>query len=117
MMVKVDVKCPFCAQTASVKKYGPGSAGHQHYRCQACCRSFQVDYEYRACQPGMKEQVVDLAMYNAGIRNPQGLAVNPWSGALWLHEHGLRGGDEINIPKKGKIMAGRWLHGALTIAV
>lgn len=25
----------------------------------------------------MKEQVVDLAMYNAGIRNPQGLAVNP----------------------------------------
>lgn len=116
-MAKVDVKCPFCAQTASVKKYGPGSAGHQHYRCQACCRSFQVDYEYRACQPGMKEQVVDLAMYNAGIRNPQGLAINPWSGALWLHEHGLRGGDEINIPKKAKIVAGRWLHGALTIAV
>ncbi|EHM7257720.1 PQQ-dependent sugar dehydrogenase [Salmonella enterica] len=102
MMAKVDVKCPFCAQTASVKKYGPGSAGHQHYRCQACCRSFQVDYEYRACQPGMKGQVVDLAMYNAGIRNPQGLAINPWSGALWLHEHGPRGGDEINIPEKGK---------------
>lgn len=101
-MAKVDVKCPFCAQTASVKKYGPGSAGHQHYRCQACCRSFQVDYEYRACQPGMKGQVVDLAMYNAGIRNPQGLAINPWSGALWLHEHGPRGGDEINIPEKGK---------------
>ncbi|PVM15292.1 oxidoreductase, partial [Salmonella enterica subsp. enterica serovar Rubislaw] len=50
----------------------------------------------------MKEQVVDLAMYNAGIRNPQGLAINPWSGALWLHEHGPRGGDEINIPEKGK---------------
>ncbi|HAY3568180.1 TPA: hypothetical protein JRW37_003634 [Salmonella enterica subsp. enterica serovar Typhimurium] len=101
-MAKVDVKCPFCAQTASVKKYGPGSAGHQHYRCQVCCRSFQVDYEYLACQPGMKEQVVDLAMYTAGIRNPQGLAINPWSGALWLHEHGPRGGDEINIPEKGK---------------
>lgn len=50
----------------------------------------------------MKEQVVDLAMYTAGIRNPQGLAINPWSGALWLHEHGPRGGDEINIPEKGK---------------
>lgn len=49
----------------------------------------------------MKEPVVDLAMYT-GIRNPQGLAVNPWSGTLWLHEHGLRGGGEINIPKKGK---------------
>lgn len=27
MMAKVDVKCPFCAQTASVKKYGPGVQG------------------------------------------------------------------------------------------
>lgn len=26
-MAKVDVKCPFCAQTASVKKYGPGVQG------------------------------------------------------------------------------------------
>lgn len=33
-----------------------------------------------------------------GIRNPQGMAINPWSGALWLNEHGPRGGDEINIP-------------------
>lgn len=50
----------------------------------------------------MKEQVVDLAMYTAGIRNPQGLAINR-SGALWLHEHGPRGGDEINIPEKAKL--------------
>lgn len=41
-------------------------------------------------------------IWSYGIRNPQGLAINPWSGALWLHEHGPRGGDEINIPKKGK---------------
>lgn len=56
-------------------------------------------------------------MYNAGIRNPQGLAVNPWSGALWLHEHGLRGGDEINIPKKGKNYGWPLATWALTIAV
>lgn len=37
-----------------------------------------------------------------GIRNPQGLAINPWSNALWLNEHGPRGGDEINIIQKGK---------------
>lgn len=37
-----------------------------------------------------------------GIRNPQGMAMNPWSGALWLNEHGPRGGDEINIPQAGK---------------
>jgi glucose/arabinose dehydrogenase len=37
-----------------------------------------------------------------GIRNPQGMAMNPWSDALWLNEHGPRGGDEINIPQAGK---------------
>ncbi len=56
-------------------------------------------------------------IWSYGIRNPQGLAINPRSGALWLHEHGPRGGDEINIPEKGKIMAGRWPHGASTIVV
>lgn len=28
--------------------------------------------------------------------------MNPWSDTLWLNEHGPRGGDEINIPEKGK---------------
>ncbi|MGJ0630397.1 IS1 family transposase, partial [Xenorhabdus bovienii] len=50
-MAKVDVKCPFCQQTPPVKKQGLGSTGHQRYRCQECCRSFQLDYEYRACHP------------------------------------------------------------------
>lgn len=68
-MVKVDVTCPICAQTVSVKKHGLGSSGHQRYRCLECCRTFQLDYEYRACQHGMKEQIVDLAMNNAGIRD------------------------------------------------
>ena len=40
---------------------------HQRLRCQTCCRSFQLEYEYRACQQSMKEQIVDLAMNNAGI--------------------------------------------------
>jgi len=40
--------------------------------------------------------------WSYGHRNPQGLAVNPWTGALWLHEHGPRGGDEINLPQPGK---------------
>ena len=33
---------------------------------------------------------------------PQGLAFNPADGKLWEHEHGPRGGDEINIVEKGK---------------
>lgn len=41
-------------------------------------------------------------IWSYGIRNPQGMAMNPWSNTLWLNEHGPRGGDEINIPEKGK---------------
>jgi aldose sugar dehydrogenase len=37
-----------------------------------------------------------------GVRNPQGLAINPADGKLWEHEHGPRGGDEVNIIAKGK---------------
>jgi glucose/arabinose dehydrogenase len=37
-----------------------------------------------------------------GVRNPQGLAVDPATGKLWEHEHGPQGGDEVNIIEKGK---------------
>jgi len=40
-------------------------------------------------------------IWSYGHRNQQGAALNPWSGALWTHEHGPRGGDEINIPQPG----------------
>lgn len=116
-MAKVDVKCPFCAQTASVKKYGPGSAGHQHYRCQACCRSFQVDYEYRACQPGMKEQVVDLAR-----TMPVFVIRRDWQSIPGAARYGCMNtvcavAMKLTYRKKAKIMAGRWPHGASTIVV
>lgn len=41
------------------------------------------------------------AIYSYGHRNPQGLVKHPETGAIWDHEHGPRGGDEINIIKKG----------------
>ncbi|MBW1213492.1 PQQ-dependent sugar dehydrogenase [Pantoea allii] len=37
-----------------------------------------------------------------GLRNPQGLALNPWTQTMWESEHGPRGGDEVNIIQKGK---------------
>jgi len=36
-----------------------------------------------------------------GVRNPEGLAINPADGKLWAQEHGPKGGDEINIIEKG----------------
>jgi glucose/arabinose dehydrogenase len=41
------------------------------------------------------------AAFSYGNRNPQGMAKNPVTGAIWAHEHGPKGGDEINIIKKG----------------
>jgi len=41
------------------------------------------------------------SIYTYGNRNAQGLAMNPIDGKMWEHEHGPRGGDEINIINKG----------------
>ena len=42
------------------------------------------------------------SIFAYGNRNPQGLLLNPTTGAIWEHEHGPRGGDEINIIGAGK---------------
>ena len=36
-------------------------------------------------------------IFTIGHRNPQGMAIHPRTGDIWTHEHGPRGGDEINI--------------------
>lgn len=41
-------------------------------------------------------------LWSYGHRNPQGAALHPTTGRLWLHEHGPQGGDEINIPLPGR---------------
>lgn len=41
-------------------------------------------------------------IWSYGHRNPQGLALNPWTEVMWANEHGPKGGDEINIPQAGK---------------
>ncbi len=40
-------------------------------------------------------------IYSYGHRNAQGLALHPESGEIWLHEHGPRGGDELNRVRAG----------------
>ncbi len=41
-------------------------------------------------------------IWSYGHRNIQGAAIHPVTGKLWIDEHGPKGGDEINIPDKGK---------------
>ena len=42
------------------------------------------------------------SIWSYGHRNPQGLAIHPRTGEIWVSEHGPRGGDELNIIYPGK---------------
>lgn len=51
--------------------------------------------------PFVNEPNAKTAIYTYGNRNPQGMVLHPETGEVWMHEHGPKGGDEINIVKKG----------------
>lgn len=40
-------------------------------------------------------------IFSYGHRNVQGIAMRPGTSTIWAHEHGPRGGDELNILKAG----------------
>ncbi|HEY4646066.1 MAG TPA: PQQ-dependent sugar dehydrogenase, partial [Steroidobacteraceae bacterium] len=40
-------------------------------------------------------------VYTYGHRNVQGIAVRPGTTEIWIHEHGPKGGDEVNVLKPG----------------
>ena len=60
------------------------------------------DGEVPKDNPFVGKDNVRPEIWSFGHRNQQGAALNPWTGKLWTHEHGPRGGDEINIPQPGK---------------
>jgi glucose/arabinose dehydrogenase len=52
--------------------------------------------------PFVDEEGTKTAVYSYGHRNPQGLAFDTSTDVLWSHEHGPKGGDEINVITAGK---------------
>ena len=51
--------------------------------------------------PVLPGQTTASTIFAYGIRNPQGMVIHPTAGAIWVSEHGPKGGDEINIINKG----------------
>jgi glucose/arabinose dehydrogenase len=51
--------------------------------------------------PFVGQEGANPSIYSYGHRNPQGMAMHPVTGDIWTHEHGPKGGDEINIILKG----------------
>jgi len=62
---------------------------------------FNADGSIPKDNPFVGKNGAKTAIYSYGHRNPQGLVKHPETGAIWDHEHGPRGGDEINIIKAG----------------
>jgi glucose/arabinose dehydrogenase len=52
--------------------------------------------------PFLNREDAQPEIWSSGHRNVQSAALNPSTGELWIVEHGARGGDEVNIPQKGK---------------
>jgi glucose/arabinose dehydrogenase len=52
--------------------------------------------------PFVGKEGVRPEIWSYGHRNVQAAVLNPATGELWEVEHGTRGGDEVNIARKGK---------------
>jgi glucose/arabinose dehydrogenase len=57
---------------------------------------FGVEGDIPADNPFAATPGAHPAVFSYGHRNPQGLARHPYTGELWLTEHGPQGGDELN---------------------
>jgi aldose sugar dehydrogenase len=62
----------------------------------------QRDGRIPADNPKWRDALARPEIYSLGHRNPQGAALHPLTGQLWVSEHGPQGGDEINRVQAGK---------------
>jgi transposase-like protein len=70
-MIYIKVLCPSCGSD-NVVRYGKNTGGKQRVKCQnaECSRkTFQLEYSYNACKPGVKQMIVDMAMNASGTRD------------------------------------------------
>jgi transposase-like protein len=66
-----EITCPVCGSNP-IMKAGRSTEGTQRYRCQhpdCDTKTFMLNYRYKACELGIKEQVVDMAINGSGIRD------------------------------------------------
>jgi glucose/arabinose dehydrogenase len=52
--------------------------------------------------PWLSRATVLPETYAHGLRDPEGAAINPATGELWVADHGPQGGDEIDIIRPGR---------------
>ena len=52
--------------------------------------------------PWLARATVPADTFAHGLKDPEGAALNPQTGELWVLDHGPQGGDEINIIRAGR---------------
>jgi aldose sugar dehydrogenase len=52
--------------------------------------------------PFAGKEEAKASIWSYGHRNPQGMVYDAENDRIWAHEHGPRGGDELNLIEKGK---------------
>lgn len=70
-MVYIKLLCPHCG-SEYVVLYGSNPNGNQRFLCKnAECshKTFQLEYTYNAYKPGVKQQIVDIALNGSGTRD------------------------------------------------
>ena len=60
-----------------------------------------LDGSIPTSNPFYRQDNAKKAIYSYGHRNPQGLISLPAQNQIWSHEHGPRGGDEVNLIESG----------------
>jgi aldose sugar dehydrogenase len=62
----------------------------------------EADGKIPADNPFVGRTGTRAEIWSIGHRNIQGAALHPETGELWTIEHGTRGGDELNVARRGK---------------
>lgn len=71
MVCYQEINCPKCGSN-NIAKSGLSAHGVQRYRCRhpdCPVKTFMLSYRYRAYEPGIKAQVVEMAINSSGIRD------------------------------------------------
>ena len=66
-----EVCCPACGNN-EIKKAGFSQSGEQRYECynlDCGTRTFMLKYRYKACEHGIRKQLINMAINSSGIRD------------------------------------------------
>lgn len=85
----------------SQKDFGPNHVSQNLSTENGSVIRLALDGSVPADNPFVGQPRAAGAIWSYGHRNIQAMAVNPDTGAVWLAEHGERGGDEINVVQRG----------------